>query len=156
MGRKSTKQNKTIYQQIREEQKLTRAAVEDATDGNWTESRLEKIENDVLRVQPEDVVIMSQVYMHPELCNYYCTKVCPIGERYVPEVKSIHELPQITMELLSNLNSLNKDKDRIIDITADGKITDNEKEDFKLFKVHLSEMSMAIEALKLWADKEMT
>ena len=34
MGRKSTKQNKTIYQQIREEQKLTRAAVEDATDGN--------------------------------------------------------------------------------------------------------------------------
>lgn len=60
------------------------------------------------------------------------------------------------MELLSNLNSLNKDKDRVIDITADGKITENELADFKLFREHLSEMSQAIEALKLWADKEMS
>lgn len=60
------------------------------------------------------------------------------------------------MELLSKLNGLSKDRDRIIDITADGKITENEMEDFKVFREHLSEMSLAIESLKLWADKELS
>jgi hypothetical protein len=60
------------------------------------------------------------------------------------------------MELLSNLNALNRDKERIIDITADGKITDDEQKDFEIFRQHLGEMSLAIETLKLWADKEIS
>ena len=59
------------------------------------------------------------------------------------------------MELLSNLNALNRDKERIIDITADGQISADEREDFELFREHLSEMSLAIETLKLWVDKEL-
>jgi hypothetical protein len=74
----------------------------------------------------------------------------------VPEVETIHDLPQITMELLSNLNALNRDKDRIIDIAADGQITVDEREDFEAFRAHLSEMSLAIETLKLWVDRELS
>lgn len=156
MGKRSVKDDKNIYQLAREEVNMTRAGVSDATDGALSESRLEKIESGTLNAHPEDVMLMAQAYKKPELCNYFCTKECQIGKKYVPEVKTIHSLPQITMELLSKLNGLSKDRDRIIDITADGKITENEMEDFKVFREHLSEMSLAIESLKLWADKELS
>ena len=156
MGKRSVKENKTVYQQAREEIGMTRAAAEDATDGLLTESRIEKIESGALNAHPDDVLLMAQAYNKPELCNYFCTKECQIGKKYVPEVKTVHGLPQITMELLSKLNSLNRSKDRIIDITADGKITDDEKEDFEAFKQHLDEMALSIQALKLWAEKRST
>lgn len=153
MGRKSTKENKNIYQQIRDELNMTRADVSDKTDGVLSESRLEKIEHGNLSARPEDVIMMADIYNKPELCNYYCTKECQIGERYVPAVETVHDLPQITMELLSNLNALTRYRDRVIDITADGMISDDEISDFNLFRQHLSDMSLAIETLKLWADK---
>ncbi len=154
MGKKSTKENKNIYQQAREESDMTRAAVEDATEGLLSASRVEKLENGSLKAHPEDVILMAEAYNKPELCNYYCTKECQIGEKYVPAIETVHDLPQITLELLSNLNTLNRDKERLIDITADGHISADERDDFELFKQHLSEMSLAIEALKLWAEKE--
>ena len=155
MGKKSNKENKSIYQEARDKINMTRAAVEDATGGILTSSRVEKIENGSLNAHPEDVILMAEVYNKPELCNYFCTNECQIGKKYVPEVETIHDLPQITMELLSNLNALNRDKERIIDITADGQISTDEREDFELFREHLSEMSLAIETLKLWVDKEL-
>ncbi|MBQ3786998.1 MAG: helix-turn-helix domain-containing protein [Lachnospiraceae bacterium] len=156
MGKKSVKTDKTIYQITREEAGMTRAAVADATNGVLSESRLEKIEGSLQSAQPEDAILMANVYRKPELCNYYCTKECPIGKKYVPSVETVHDLPQITMELLSNLNSLNRDKERIIDIAADGKISEDERDDFEDFRKHLAEMSMAIESLKLWADREIS
>ena len=126
----------------------------DATGELLSESRIEKIENGTLNAHPEDVILMADVYNKPELCNYFCTNECQIGKRYVPQVQTVHDLPQIAMELLSNLNSLNRDKERLIDITADGKITEDEKEDFELFRQHLSEMSLAIETLKLWTQQK--
>lgn len=155
MGKKSIKENKNIYQQTRDDLNMTRSMVADATNGILSESRIEKLESGALNARPEDVLLMAEVYKRPELCNYFCTKECAIGKRYVPEVETIHDLPQIAMELLSNLNALNRDKERLIDITADGKITDDERRDFEEFKKHIHEMSLAIETLKLWADKEL-
>ena len=134
MGRKSTKKNKNIYQQIRDDLGMSRAAAADASNGLITEDRIERIENTSSNVQPEDVIALSQVYNYPELCNHYCTNECPIGKKYIPEIETIHDLPQITMELLSSLNALNRYKERIIDITANGSIQEDEKEDFELFK----------------------
>ncbi|MBQ7605450.1 MAG: helix-turn-helix transcriptional regulator, partial [Firmicutes bacterium] len=108
MGKKSVKENKSIYQQTREDLGMTRAAVEDATGGLLSASRIEKIENGTLSAHPEDVLQMADVFNKPELCNYFCSKECPIGRKYVPHVKTVHDLPQITMELLSNLNALNR------------------------------------------------
>ena len=155
MGKKSVKENKNMYQQVRDNLGMTRAAASDASGGLLTESRIEKIESGALNAHPEDVVMMADAYNSPELCNYFCTNECQIGMRYVPEVQTIHDLPQITLELLSNLNSINRDKDRIIDITADGQISEEERKDFESFRQHLNDMSLAIETLKLWADKEL-
>lgn len=41
MGKKSIKENKNIYQQIRDELGMTRAAVEDATGGLISANKIE-------------------------------------------------------------------------------------------------------------------
>lgn len=35
---------------------------------------------------------LSREKKSPELCNYYCSNQCPIGQQYVPEIK-MKELP---------------------------------------------------------------
>ena len=156
MSKASTKENKTEYQKVRESLNMSRADVENATNGALSSSRLDKIENNNQVPRPEDVVLMAKAYKEPRLCNYYCAHECEIGKTNVPSVDTVHDLPQITMNLLSNLNSLNKDKDRIIDITADGEISEEERNDFEVFRKHLSDMSLAIEALKIWANKQLS
>lgn len=156
MSKASTKENKTEYQKVRESLNMSRADVENATNGALSSSRLDKIENNNQSPRPEDVVLMANVYNEPRLCNYYCAHECEIGKTSVPSIDTVHDLPQITMKLLSNLNSLNKDKDRIIDITSDGEISEDERNDFEVFRKHLSDMSLAIEALRIWANKQLS
>lgn len=95
---------------------------------------------------------MAEKYKRPDLCNYYCANQCPIGQEYVPEVK-IKDLPQIVLEMLASLNSMNKRKDRLIEITADGTITPDELEDFVFIQEELERISITVETLQLWAEK---
>lgn len=97
---------------------------------------------------------MSDKYKAPDLCNHYCANECPIGEQYVPEVK-IKDLSHIVLEMLSSLNSMNKQKDRLIDIAADGKIDTDEIKDFIYIQEELERISITVEALQLWAEKMM-
>lgn len=64
---------------------------------------------------------MAEGYKMPNLCNYYCSNECPIGRRYVPEIK-IKDLSQIILEMIASLNAMNKKQERLIEITADGMI----------------------------------
>ena len=153
MGRKSVKENKNIYQEIREELNLTREQASELLEF-VSADRLEKIENEKTPIRPEEVLKMSEVYKKAELCNYYCSHECPIGQRYVPEAEN-KELSQITLEMLALLNSLDREKNRLIEITVDGKITDDELPDFNKIKEQLDEMSKTITSLKLWIDNEM-
>lgn len=153
MGRKSVKENKNRYQEIREELNLTRDQASELLEF-VSADRLEKIENEKTPIRPEEVLKMSEVYKKAELCNYYCSHECPIGQRYVPEAEN-KELSQITLEMLALLNSLDREKNRLIEITVDGKITDDELPDFNKIKEQLDEMSKTITSLKLWIDNEM-
>ncbi len=95
---------------------------------------------------------MAEKYKCPNLCNYYCANQCPIGREYVPEVK-IRDLSQIVLEMLASLNAMNKRKDRLIEITADGAITPDELEDFVFIQDELERISITVETLQLWAEK---
>ena len=151
MGRASTKENKNRYQLVREELELTR---EEAAEklGVISADRLEKIENKRIDPQPYDVLAMSQGYKRPSLCNYYCSHECPIGKQYVPEVQ-VKELSSIVLEMLASLNSVNKQRDRLIEITADGKISGDEIDDFIYIQEELERISITVETLQLWAEK---
>ena len=150
MGKKSVRENKNMYQLSREEAGMTRAEASEAMKF-VTESQIEKIESEKSEPHPEEIMAMAEAYKKPSLCNYYCSKECPIGQEYVPEVK-IKDLSQIVLEMLASLNALNREKDRLIEITADGIISDNELADFVTIQDKLNQISLTIDSLKLWVN----
>lgn len=150
MGRKSIKVNKNIYQISREEQDLTRERASDLLK-YISPDRIEKIESEKSMPHPDEVIAMAECYKKPALCNYYCSHECPIGIKSVPEIEP-KDLSQITLEMISTLNKLYKEKDRLIDITVDGAITNDEIRDFKSIRTTLDNMSATIASLNLWLD----
>lgn len=151
MGKKSVRENKNIYQLSREELNLTREQASQLMD-YVSADRIEKIESEKCMPHPDDILAMSKAYKAPNLCNYYCSHECSIGKESIPEV-SIKELSQITLEMLASLNTLQKEKDRLVEITVDGKISADEYDDFATIKKHLEEISLTIDSLKLWVNK---
>ena len=151
MAKKSTKENKNIYQTSREEAGFTREAAAEALEF-ISSDRIERIENEKSLPHPEEILAMADCYRNPSLCNYHCSHECPIGQEYVPEVK-FKELSQITLEMLASLNSLEKEKNRLIEITVDGVISDDEMRDFEKIQKQLSQIAMAIDSFQLWVQK---
>ena len=151
MGRKSTKENKNVYQISREEAGFTREAAAEALEF-ISSDRIEKIESEKSLPHPDEILAMADCYKNPTLCNYYCSHECPIGQEYVPEVK-LKDLSQITLEMLASLNSLEKEKSRLIEITVDGVISEDEKEDFERIQNQLAQIAMAVDSLQLWVQK---
>ncbi len=151
MARTSTKEHKTIYHKTRESLHLTREAAAELMESISPE-RIEKIENERSLPHPDEVLLMADKYKQPSLCNYYCANQCPIGQQYVPEIKS-KDLSQIVLEMLASLNSMNKQRERLIEITVDGKITSDEMADFIYIQEELERISIAVETLQLWSER---
>lgn len=151
MARVSTKENKNIYHKTRESLNLTREAAAELMESISAE-RIEKIENERSLPHPDEVLLMGEKYKQPNLCNYYCANQCPIGQQYVPEIK-IKDLSQIVLEMLASLNSMNKQRERLIEITVDGKITGDELVDFIYIQEELERISIAVETLQLWSER---
>ena len=150
MGRKSTKENKSIYQMAREEANLTREAASEKM-GYISADRLERIESGKAVPQPSEVITMGECYKAPMLCNRYCTHECSIGKLCVREIE-MKDLSKITLEMLASINSLYRQRERLIDITVDGVIEEAEMKDFKEIKETLGKMSIAIDSLKMWVN----
>ena len=151
MGRVSTRDNKNKYQLFREELGLSKERASELL-GWITAERIEKIESEKSLPHPDEVLAMSVAYKKPRLCNHYCANVCPIGQEYVPEIK-VKELSQIILEMLASLNSIQKRKERLIEITADGEISDDEIADFIRIQEDLERISITVETLQLWSER---
>ena len=151
MARVSTKENKSPYQTTRESLKLTRHTASELLEAMSPE-RIEKIENDRTMPHPDEVLLMAQKYKQPRLCNYYCANQCPIGQQYVPDLK-VKDLSQIILEMLASLNSMQKEKDRLMEITVDGQISGDELADFVYIQEELEKISVAVETLQLWCER---
>ena len=151
MGKMSTKENKNIYHLRREELGLTRDTASELLETIAPE-RIERIENEKSLPHPDEVLILADKYKMPSLCNYYCANQCPIGQEYVPEIK-VKDLSQIILEMLASLNSVDKKKERLIEITVDGKIDNAEIEDFIFIQDELEKISITVETLQLWAEQ---
>lgn len=151
MGRTSTKENKNSYQLAREELGLTREKASELLETIAPE-RIEKIENERTVPRPDEVLTMAEKYKRPALCNYYCSRQCPIGREYVPQV-SVRELSAIVLEMLASLNAMDKKKERLIEITADGQISSDEIDDFIRIRQELERISVTVETLQLWTER---
>jgi len=151
MARRSTKENKNIYQTTRENLDLTREKASELLQ-TVSPERIEKIENERSLPYPDEVLLMSDKYKQPMLCNYYCANQCPIGQQYVPE-NNVEDLSQIVQEAIAPLNAMRKKKERLIEITLDGRISEDEIADFVFIQQELEKISIAVETLQLWCER---
>ena len=142
MPRISTKENKNIYHQTRESLGLTREAASELLQ-TLSPERIEKIENERCLPHPDEVLLMAEKYRQPSLCNFYCANQCPIGQQYVPEI-TIKDLSQIVLEMLASLNSVQRSRDRLIEITVDGQIARDEIQDFIHIQQELERISICV------------
>ena len=152
MGRRSTKENKTIWQITREELGLTREKAGELIPG-FSPERIEKIENGRTQIQPEDALLLAEYYKAPALVNYYCCNECPIGESHAVRAES-KELTQIAVETLNAVNQMSRIKDRLLEIAEDGKVCTDELEDFMKIKSVLDKLSQSVSNLQLWMDEQ--
>ncbi|MCF0228847.1 MAG: helix-turn-helix transcriptional regulator [Parasporobacterium sp.] len=151
MGRRSVKEDKSIYMQAREACGMTREEASEAIDC-ITPSRLEKLENGRTTMQPEDVMLMAKAYREPYLCNYYCTHECAIGKNTVHEIEA-KELPQIAIEMVNGISRLDDRKEMILAIAEDGKLSEDEYKVFNEFRKQLNRLVESAETLDLWVRK---
>jgi len=151
MGRSSTRENKTRYQLAREELGLSREKASELLETIAPEL-IEKIESERSLPRPDEVLIMAEKYKTPSLCNYFCARQCPIGQQYVPEIRS-SELSDIVLKMLASLNAMDRKKERLIEIAADGTISKDEIDDFVRIQKELERISVTVETLQLWVEK---
>ena len=152
MGRKSTKENKTIWQTTRESLDLTREKAADLIPG-FSPERIEKIENGRTQIQPEDAILLAEYYRAPALLNHYCCEECPIGQVHAVRTES-KQLAQIAVETLNAVNKLNRSKDRLLEIAEDGRVRQDEYEDFVEIKGALDRIVQSVSNLQLWMDEQ--
>ena len=151
MGRSSTRENKTRYQLAREELGLSREKASELLETIAPE-RIEKIESERSLPRPDEVLIMAEKYKTPSLCNYFCARQCPIGQQYVPEIRN-SELSDNVLKMLASLNAMDRKKERLIEIAADGTISKDELDDFVRIQKELERISVTVETLQLWVEK---
>ena len=152
MGRGASRKVLTVYQEYRNEAGYTLEKASDLMDNVVSVDRLGRIEGGRQVPTPEDVARMAECYKAPDLCNYYCANECAIGRKYVPEVE-ITALPDIILETIASLNDIQPCINRLIEISRDGRISDEEIPDFARIKMYLEQVSLAADTLTLWVEK---
>lgn len=152
MGRKSTRENKNMYQQCREAMGYTR---EEAAEKLVfiSSDRIEKIESGRSEPHPDEVLEMSRCYKKPELCFDYCSGECPIGKAIYPELDE-KSLAQITLEMLDALEYLHDERKTLVAISLDGRVRPDEIKDFKGIHKKLTQMYETLGAYRMWLEGE--
>lgn len=116
-------------------------------------TRLAKIELGSINPHPEEVLMMAEIYNAPELKNYFCVNVCPLGE-CIPKAE-IATLDRISIRALAAFKKISEIKETLLDITEDGIISEDETEDLKKILKTLDELSMVTQSLKVWVEKNL-
>ncbi len=104
-------------------------------------------------VPPDMVLKMSDLYNAPEIRNYYCREMCPLGCD-MPALE-LEDLDRITVKAMASLRNVAGAKESLLDITADGIITDDEKPALKKILATLDEISSIAQSLRIWAEKNL-
>lgn len=105
-------------------------------------------------IPADRVIVMADLYRKPELIPYYCKNMCPIGG-YLPMVAEVRSLEGIALRLLKgfDFDELGAMKKSLVEITADGVISDDEKPALQKIITQLNKMTEAISELKLIGEK---
>ena len=115
--------------------------------------RLYRIESGIANPYPEEIHLMADLYNVPELRNFFCKTICPLGED-IPKAE-IADLDRITVRTLSAIRKLGDTRELLLDITEDGVIDESEKKDMEKVLQNLEELEQIAQNMKLWIKKNM-
>lgn len=145
------KKKSNYYLEIRKKHGLSREKASELMD-TLSPEKIEKIENEKQAPTPMDIMEMAAGYEEPSMRNYYCAHDCPMGQYYVPSIE-FKELEKTVLQMVAALNSMHSMQERLIAISADGKIDGDEIKDFVRIQKELERISMAADSMQLWAEK---
>ena len=115
--------------------------------------RLYRIESGIINPHPEEVRLMADLYNAPELENHYCTEMCPLG--YGMQKVEVEALDRISLKALDSFRRIDPTAGLLLDITADGVITEDEKPVLEKVLDHLEELEAITQGLKMWVKKNL-
>lgn len=113
--------------------------------------RLYRIESSIINPYPDEIRLMADLYNAPELENYFCTNMCPLGAD-MPKV-DLADIDRISLRALSTFRKIGETKELLLDITEDGVISEDEREDLDTVIRNLEELEQIAQSLKLWVKK---
>lgn len=117
-------------------------------------STLSDYELGLTKVIPPDMVLkMSELYNAPELENYYCTEMCPLGCGM--QKVSVEGLDRISIRAFDALRGLDGTEGLLLGIVRDGIVTEDERPDMQRVLESLGKLEAVTQSLKLWAKKNM-
>ena len=115
--------------------------------------RLYRIESGIAVPYPEEIRLMADLYNAPELENYYCRTMCPLGSG-IPKAELV-DMDRITIRTLSTFRKIGETKEMLLDITEDGVIDENEKPQLEEILKNLEEVEEIAQSMKLWIKKNL-
>lgn len=115
--------------------------------------RLYRIEKGLINPYPEEVHLMADLYNAPELRNYYCTGMCPLGCE-MPKADVV-DLDRITIQALASIRRLAETKEVLLNITEDSVITEDEKPDMRRVLDDLGKLETVAQNLRIWVKKNL-
>lgn len=117
-------------------------------------STLSDYELGITKIVPPDMVLkMADLYNAPELRNFYCREMCPLGCE-IPKA-DVADLDRITIQALSSFRRLDKTRELLLDITEDGVVTEDEEPDLMRVLGDLDELVAVAQNLKIWVKKNL-
>lgn len=157
MGTSPTKAANNIYCQCRKKAATYNDKL-NSRDGaaeqlGYSPSTLAGWELGTDRPSPEAILLMSDLYHSPEIRNHYCRNECPLGCD-LPKVE-LDDLDRITVKALATFRNIEAQKEKLLDITADGIISENERADLERIIHVMDELVTVAFNLKAWAEKNL-
>ena len=159
MGRGATKAQGNVWYQARidaataNERLLSRFGAAEAM--GLSEDAIKSAELGLYKSMPvENAVLMADCYNAPHLLNYYCLNECPIGCNR-PISADVVSIERSTVKLMKALKpqDLADLKDKLINIAADGLITEDELPAFQEILSYFDDLSRTMSELRVIGQK---
>lgn len=105
------------------------------------------------RPTPEAVMMMQEIYKAPELKNYYCKNVCPLGGEI--EELTVCELDSITIKMLVSLERISDMKEQLLEFETNEIRSEENVPMIENIIQNLESLSNVAQNLKCWAKTQL-
>jgi len=103
---------------------------------------------------PERILKLSQTYKDPEILEWYCTDVCPVGKSCHSKLV-VNDLSGAAMKVIKETDDLHGLSKLIMEMFWDGKIDESELIDLEKVMTEIEHTERAIHALRAKVAQEM-